>query len=160
MDRHPRLGAGFLWLWDRNLRDFARAGRFLGWQDGTMKRSLTAAAVTLLVVSCGLTQREVEFTLEADKVQFPAVVGTAEALPIAVSVTVGGCRGFKRFEAQRTASALVLRVVGQERVGRGVVCPANIAYQTHTYTDPNTPPRADPFEVIVNGKSWGQVNVK
>lgn len=125
-----------------------------------MRKSLIAATLSLLVVSCGLTQREEEFTLGADRVQLPATVGATGPLAVAVSVTVGGCQGFKRFEARRTASALQLRVVGQRRVGAGVACPANVAYETHTYTDPGTPGRTDPFEVSVNGKVAGQVRVQ
>ena len=123
-----------------------------------MKRSLTVAAAALLLVSCGMTRREVEFTLEPDSVQLPATVSATEPLPVAVAVTVGGCRGFKRFEAQRTANVLNLRVVGQESVGYGFACTADIRNETHTYTDPGTPARAHPFEVVVNGKSWGKVN--
>lgn len=128
--------------------------------DGGMKGILTAAGAALLLVSCGGAPGMAEFTLEADSVAFPATVGATDSLAVDVSVTLGGCQSFKRFEAQRTANTLSLRVVGQEPAGQKVACPAVIVQETHTYTDPGTPARTGPFEVIVNGTSWGEVEVR
>ncbi|WP_424951226.1 hypothetical protein [Deinococcus sp.] len=41
-----------------------------------------------------------------------------------------------------------------------VPCPAVYIYVQKTYSDPGSPPRAEPFEVFVNGRSYGTVAIR
>ncbi|BDP41493.1 hypothetical protein DAETH_14620 [Deinococcus aetherius] len=116
---------------------------------------LVATALALPLSACGLI-RAPNSPGVAD-VQFPASVRATEAMN--VTVTVGlGCGTFDGFSAQRTASRLTLTTRGSVLVG--VACSATVKNETKVYADPGTPARVGPFEVIVNGKLWGKVNVQ
>lgn len=95
--------------------------------------------------------------MDVKSVAVPASASASAPLDIDVEVTVGGCNSFKRFEANRTVSRLTLRALGNRTLN--VPCPAYIGWEHHIYTDPGSPTRTGPFEVIVNGTSWGTVRV-
>ncbi|TSA87833.1 hypothetical protein FNU79_00845 [Deinococcus detaillensis] len=98
--------------------------------------------------------------LEVLDVKLPDSVGASEALTVTVSVADGGCYHFTNFEAkQRSASRLAFSVQGRPLAG-SVGCPPVTGRVAEVYTDPGTPARTNPFEVFVNGKSYGTVSVK
>lgn len=103
----------------------------------------------------------VEYDMTVKSVEFPAQAQPTAPLDVVVEVEVGGCNTFKRLElVSRTSSQLKLRAVGTRPEGQNVVCPAYLRWQKVTYTDPGTPPRTNPFEVVVNGTSWGTVAIR
>ncbi|GAA5512131.1 hypothetical protein Dcar01_00845 [Deinococcus carri] len=120
-----------------------------------MKRMLLAAVLVLPLSACGLIWTP--NTPGVADVQFPASVGATEVMNVAVTVGLG-CGSFDGFSAQRTASRLTLTTRGSVPVG--VACSASVRNETKTYTDPGTPARVGPFEIVVNGKTWGTVSVK
>ena len=94
------------------------------------------------------------------KVTLPASIGASADLPLTVTVTIGGCTTFKSLDVQqRTAGVLELLAQGAAPTGN-VACPAILGYQEIVYTDSGPPARVDPFEVIVNGQSYGTVEIK
>ncbi|THF88139.1 hypothetical protein E7T09_02675 [Deinococcus sp. KSM4-11] len=119
-------------------------------------------AVALGLTGCGTQSGPVpsEYAMEIKSVAFPASVAATAPLAVLVEVTVGGCQSFKRFEAERRAGVLQLRAIGSTQSGLKVACPAIIGWEKRTYTDPGTPARTDPFEIVVNGASYGTVSVQ
>ena len=118
----------------------------------------TALALCCVLLSaCAPGTRTV--TLDVTKVTLPASVSATAEMGIDLTASFGGCTTFQGIVAERTASTLKLTVQGSEP-GGNPICPAYIGYFDRTYTDPGSPPRTDPFEVYVNGKSYGTVAVR
>ena len=117
-----------------------------------------AFALALGLTSCG-GLGTVE-PLHIKQVDFPASIGATEPLTISVQHEVWNCGEKDQILslAERTPSRLSLH--GTFRKGWSGPCSAGIAQQTLTYTDPGTAARTSPFEIVVNGKSWGTVQVK
>lgn len=113
-----------------------------------------------LVTACDTAPRFRVLPVTVVKVTLPdRAVSTA---PLVVSLRyAAGCGDFRPEVAQsaRTASKLVLEVTTQVSVEPPPPCQPVYIEQTLDYTDPGTPARSDPFEVVVNGKSWGTVQV-
>ncbi|WP_034384251.1 hypothetical protein [Deinococcus sp. YIM 77859] len=120
-----------------------------------MERMLLAVALSLPLSACGVIRTPT--TPGVADVQFPASVGATEAMNVTVTVSLG-CGSFDGFSAQRTASRLSLTTRGSSPVGVG--CTASVRNETKVYTDPGTPARVGPFEIVVNGKTWGTVTVQ
>lgn len=120
-----------------------------------------ALGIALVLTACGTLGllQVTEYDMEVRTVELPASTTPNAPLGIVVEVVVGGCRSFKRFDAQRSAGTLRLRAIGNEASQPGTVCTANLGWVKQTYTDPGTPARADLFEVVVNGTSYGTVAV-
>ncbi len=117
-----------------------------------------AAALTLTGCQGGPTTQTV--LLDVTNVTFPSSVGASQTLPIKVTVLVGDCLTFKGLEVQqRTSTALKLLAQGNLRTGKNVGCLAYAAYQDVIHTDAGPPARTSPFELFVNGKSYGTVSV-
>lgn len=84
-------------------------------------------------------------------------------MQVDVRVSMGSCEdtNHRLTLISRTAQGLTLKAEAtRTRTRPGAVCPAVYAETTLSYTDAGTPARTDPFEVIVNGKSWGKVRVQ
>ncbi|WP_102127413.1 hypothetical protein [Deinococcus planocerae] len=127
-----------------------------------MKKLLGAATVAFTLTACGGSGVEEVFPLTVVGVNVPATVSSTEALRVDVrAYNLSTCEGFdhRLSMVSRTAQALTLRA---ESVGRrsNRPCPPVVEEGTLSYTDPGTPARVGPFEVIVNGKSWGEVGVQ
>ena len=127
-----------------------------------MKPWTLLALAALPLTACQADQSGTRtVTLDVTRVVLPESTGASDDLPIVITVTVGGCLAFKGFAVQqRTASTLKLLAQGTSPSGKNVVCPAYIGFAEKTYSDPGTPPRTSPFEVFVNGQSYGSVSVK
>lgn len=128
-----------------------------------MKQLLACFALALSVSACSslLPRYETEFDLTIKSVELPASIAAEAPLNVVAEVEVGGCTKFKRFEVvSRTASTLKLRAIGSQTEGKGIACPAYVGWKKEVYTDSATPARTHPFEVIINGISWGKVPVK
>ena len=124
----------------------------------TVRHVLTPLVFGVLLVACNSGPHTVQ--LSESKVVFPASVPAGAEIPITVTVTVWGCLNFQNFVAERTLSALKLNVYGLQ-AGSGAVCTQEGGRNIEkTYTDPGSPPRSDPFEVFVNGKSYGTVAIR
>ena len=99
--------------------------------------------------------------LEVTKVVLPESVGASAEMKVNVTVVQGCYETVPDVVAQRTASVLRLTV---QSTTTGPVnpapCPPVVFFVTTSYTDSGSPPRTDPFEVFVNGKSYGTVVVK
>ncbi|MDV6375548.1 hypothetical protein [Deinococcus arenicola] len=130
-----------------------------------MKRAVLGLAVALLLGACGQVKQETEMRmdlLDIRSVEFPPSVVADEPLNIIVEIGRACDRAFGQFRATRTATALDLQAFTKTYAVSAPVppCPPVIILEKHTYTDHGTPTRTDPFEVIVNGKSYGTVNIK
>lgn len=119
-----------------------------------MKKLFVVAGLALALASCGLIKTP--NTPGVTDVQFPASIAATGALTVTVTVGVG-CASFDGFSAQRTAGSLTLTTRGSIPVG--VAC-SGLVTKTKIYTDAGTPTWTNPFEVIVNGKSYGNVTIK
>jgi len=100
--------------------------------------------------------------LAVTEVRLPASIGGTERMPLALTLG-SNCSEFppQTFEVeQRTATTLPLLAQTGVSVKAQPPCPPVYFYSKQTYTDPGTPPRTDPFEVLVNGQSYGSVSVK
>lgn len=121
-----------------------------------------ALGIALTLTACGsLGQpRVTEYDMEVRSVELPTNATADAPLDVVVEVVVGGCNRFQRFVAQRSATQLSLRAIGTTLSGPDVVCTSDIGWDKRPYTDPGTTTRTNPFEVVVNGKSWGTVVVR
>ncbi|GGO18013.1 hypothetical protein [Deinococcus humi] len=129
-----------------------------------MKLVLMGVAVTALLGACGQVQQRMDL-MDVRTVEFPASV--AADAPIDIVVELGwGCTPdspFGQFTATRTAKELKLQAFTRTYTKPATnppPCPPVYFYGKRTYTDPGTPARSDPFEVIVNGKSYGTVRIQ
>lgn len=125
-----------------------------------MKRVLPVLAFALALTSCGTPLLPRTDALKVARVEFPPTVAATESLTISVSYGVG-CGDFDQQIAtsSRTASELKLSATVKTR-NVFLACSAQYVERTLEYTDPGTPARTSPFEIIVNGKSWGKVEIK
>ena len=93
------------------------------------------------------------------KVTLPESVAADGTLKIAVNVELNGCITFQSFEVQqRTATSL--KLLARANFPQGVTCPAVVIYEDQIYTDSATLPRTNPFEVFVNGQSYGTISIR
>jgi hypothetical protein len=93
-------------------------------------------------------------------VVFPESIGASEEMEIKIGVSLY-CPAvkFERFLVERTDKALY--IVAQGKVpGYGQMCTQAYGEAVYTYKDPGTVARVAPFEVFVNGKSYGMVAIK
>lgn len=115
--------------------------------------TLTACQGTATVTRTG--------PLDVTKVVLPESVGASAEMNMDVTVTEGCSETVPDIVVERTDHALRLTV---QRTTTGPVNPAPclpvIFFVTKSYTDPGTPTRTNPFEVFVNGKSYGVVAVR
>ncbi|WP_161881506.1 hypothetical protein [Deinococcus alpinitundrae] len=127
-----------------------------------MKPWTLLGLATLALTACQSTPHGTETVeLTVTRVVVPQHVGASDDLPVVITVTLGGCQTFKGFAVQeRTASTLKLLAQGTSPSGKNVVCPAIIGSAEKTYIDPGSPARTSPFEVFVNGQSYGSVGVE
>ncbi|WP_216317567.1 hypothetical protein [Deinococcus aestuarii] len=125
---------------------------------------LWPAASLLLALplgGCGLLGIPRPVTLDVVGVSLPATVSPTAPMQVDVRVGTGSCEdtNHRLTLVSRTAQALTLKAEAT-KTNSGAVCPAVYTENTLSYTDPGTPARTIPFEVVVNGKSWGKVNVQ
>ena len=117
-----------------------------------------AAALSLGLSGCGLGGGTEP--LHVEKVSFPATIGATEPLTVTVDLQIWNCgeKDQTLTLAERTPARLGLS--GTFRKGWAGPCSAAVVQKTLTYTDSGTPARTGPFEIVVNGKSWGTVTVR
>ena len=98
--------------------------------------------------------------LDVTKV-LPESVGAGAEMNVDVTVVEQCTETVPDVVAQRTASALRLTVqqTTTEFVNP-VTCPPVAFYVKRSYTDPGTPLHTNPFEVFVNGKSYGVIAIR
>lgn len=101
-------------------------------------------------------------SLDVTKVVLPESVGASDAMNVDVTVAEGCNKTDPDVVAERTASALRLTVQRTTTYPKypPAPCPPVVFFVMKTYTDPGNLPRTNPFEVFVNGKSYGTVAVK
>ncbi len=131
-----------------------------------MKQAVLGLAVAVLLGACGQVKQEPETRIDLmyiQSVEFPASIAADAPLKIVVEIGRACDRAFGQFKATRTATALDLQAfTSAYSVSEMPIppCPPVVILDKQTYTDPGTPARTDPFEVIVNGKSYGTVTIK
>ncbi|WP_157465038.1 hypothetical protein [Deinococcus apachensis] len=127
-----------------------------------MTRFWAAALFLALPLSaCGVLGASRTVELDVVNVSLPAAVSPAAPLQVDVRASIGSCEdtNHRLTLVSRTTQVLTLKAEAT-KTRPGAVCPAVYAETTLSYSDPGTPARTDPFEVIVNGKSWGKVRVQ
>lgn len=99
--------------------------------------------------------------LDVTKVVLPESVGAGAEMNVDVTVVEQCTETVPDVVAQRTASAIRLMVqrTTAEFVNP-VTCPPEAFYVKRSYTDPGTSLRTNPFEVFVNGKSYGVIAIR
>ncbi len=99
--------------------------------------------------------------LEVTKVVLPESVGASAEMNIDLTVGEGCSQTVPDVVAERTDHTLRLTVQRTTTVSADPVsCLPVYNFIQKTHTDPGTPPRTNPFEVFVNGKSYGTVLVR
>lgn len=135
-------------------------------QNRAMKKALTGVAVAVLLSACGQVRQESETRMDlmhVQSVEFPASADADAPLSVVVEIGRSCDRAFGQFKATRTATALELQVFTKAYTKPAAPpppCPPVIILEKHTYTDAGTPARSNPFEIIVNGKSYGTVTIQ
>lgn len=125
-----------------------------------MKTVLLFPLLALALIGCQhqVTLREV--VLPVEQVSFPAFVGPGQELPITLTVATGSCRTFKSVVADRSAAAVRLTILGTDTRSRDTVCTQEVWLEDHLFVDTGAgAARVNPFEIVVNGRSWGTVQV-
>ena len=99
--------------------------------------------------------------LDVTKVVLPESVGAGAEMNVDVTVVEQCTETVPDVVAQRTASVLRLTVqrTTTEFVNP-VTCPPVAFCVKRSYTDPGTSLRTNPFEVFVNGKSYGVIAIR
>lgn len=118
-----------------------------------------ACLITLTACQGGPQTRTL--LLDVTEVVLPESVGAGAGMNVDATVVQGCDQMVPDIVAQRTTSALRLTV--QRTVAvlvNPVTCPPVVFYVKTSYTDPGSPPRTNPFEVFVNGKSYGVVAIR
>lgn len=120
-----------------------------------------ALLLALPLSACGTLGSPVTTTLGITGVRLPETVSPTAPLEVRVDIVHATCEysGERVALVSRTEGTLTLKTEAT-RTAPGAVCPAVVTYGTLTYTDPGTPARVGPFEVVVDGKSWGKVSVR
>ncbi|WP_288433216.1 hypothetical protein [uncultured Deinococcus sp.] len=120
-----------------------------------------ALLLALPLSACGTLGAPVTTTLGITGVRLPETVAPTAPLDVAIDLVHANCEysGERVILSSRTQNTLTLKTE-VTRTQPGAVCNTGISYGTLTYTDPGTPARMGPFEVIVDGKSWGKVSVR
>lgn len=118
-------------------------------------------AAALLLSGCSLLSLPRTVPLAVVGVTLPATVAPSSPLVVTLRYSVG-CGDSEEAVAlaSRTTTRLVLSATARNQQSPGTACPAIYIERTLEYTDSGAPARTDPFEVIVNGKSWGTVAIK
>ena len=99
--------------------------------------------------------------LDVTNVVLPESVGASAEMNVELTVGEGCSQTVPDVVAERTDHTLRLTVQRTTTVSaEPVSCLPVYNSIQKTYTDPGTPPRTNPFEVFVNGKSYGVVAVK
>lgn len=125
-----------------------------------MKKCFAGMLILLSLTSCGSILFPKDISLSVVKVDLPATIKATENLTVTVTYGVGcGDSDQALSVVSRTPSTLTLAATGKN-AGMFVACAAQYIEKTLTYTDAGNPARTNPFEVIVNNKSWGTVQVK
>jgi len=105
------------------------------------------ACTALTLTACQGVKPEVRLAdLAVTEVRLPASIGSTERMTLELTL------GSNCSELPPQAFK-----VEQRSVKAQLPCPPVYFYSKQTYTDPGTPPRTDPFEVFVNGQSYGSV---
>ena len=115
--------------------------------------TLTACQSTATVTRTG--------PLDVVRVLLPGSVGAGAEMKVNVTVTEGCSETVPDIVAERSASALRL-TVQRTVTGNAASTPClPVVFRVKaTYTNPGSPLRTDPFEVFVNGESYGVVAIR
>lgn len=124
-----------------------------------MKRLALAAALVGLT-SCGGIPTPHTVPLDVVAVTFPATLSAGQDLTVNVKYAVGcNDENQRLLLVKRTSLRLELEASATNN-GLNTVCPAIYGEATLTYADSGTVARSNPFEIVVNGKSWGKIEIK
>ena len=124
-----------------------------------MKR-LVLLGILAGLTACGVVPVSRTVPLNVVAVDIPALLAPGADLSVTVKYSLGcNDKDQRLLLVKRTASILSLEASATNN-GLPVACPAVYAEQTLTYVDSGAVGRTNPFEVVVNGKSWGKVEVK
>ncbi len=137
------------------------------WQDRHMKSVLATLAFAVMVTACGSQETSNRDWVETGVlgvvgVDFPATISASDSLTLTLRYSETCVQSDKRINViSRTATELRLAATATYvRRDPPLVCPGVYIEKTLEYIDPGTPARSTPFEVIVNGKSYGTMTIQ
>ena len=123
-------------------------------------KKFALAIVLAGLTSCGVGHIPRSVPLNVVAVDIPTSLPPGTNLTVTVRYSVGCNDANQRLLlVNRTSAALSLEASATNS-GLQVACPAIYTEKTLTYVDSGTVRRTNPFEVIVNGKSWGKIEIK
>lgn len=132
-----------------------------------MKTTLAALTFAVMVTACGSQETTIRAWMEPDvlgvvDVDFPATISATDSLTLTLHYSETCVQSDERISVfSRTATELRLGATATyARQEPSLACPPVYIEKTLDYTDPGTPTRTNPFEIIVNGKSYGTVRIQ
>ncbi|CAM4351751.1 hypothetical protein DEMA109039_15405 [Deinococcus marmoris] len=137
------------------------------WKNDRMKTMLPALALAVALTACDPQEAPDNGRVETDAigvvdVNFPATASASEPMIIAIRYSKT-CNQSSEQIALTARTETELRLNGTARHAKlppNLACTPIYIEKTIEYIDPGTPARTNPFEIIVNGRSWGTVEVK
>ncbi|CAM3171873.1 Lipoprotein [Deinococcus saxicola] len=137
------------------------------WENAGMKKMLCALTFAATLTACGPQETPNNLRIETENlgvvgVDFPATINASEPLKIAIRYSETCVQSDEKINLiSRTATELKLGATAQYyRQDPSIACPAVYIEKTLIYTDSAMPTRTNPFQIIVNGKSYGTVTIK
>ena len=123
-------------------------------------KKLVLATLLIGLTACGDPGLPRDVPLNVVAVTMPSTLTPGADLTVNVKYGVPcHAENDRLLLVDRTASTLKLAAVTTEKAAQAV-CPAIYTEATLTYVDSGKVNRNTPFEVIVNGKSWGKIEIK
>ena len=118
-----------------------------------------ATLIPLVLSACAPTSYPdviFELGLNLPTIQVPTPIKANALLTIkGEAAGSSGCVSFERLEvAERSASRLMLKVLGRRPGNPNQPCTANAPLFPFSYTDSPVDPRANPFTVVINGQTY------
>jgi len=126
-----------------------RDNLFLGDAMRTVSSVVLLCGLIFAQVGCNPFAPDQSIVLDVTKLDAPATIATGDALPVTLTVTVGGCKTFDHIAVVRDLSGASFTAWGRDAAkGRkDIVCPQNIEYEPHSYQ--LLPPYQNPFTLQV-----------
>jgi len=111
--------------------------------------SVVVGSLVIALAGCNPFAPDQSVVLGVSQLDAPTAISSSDNLPVALTVTVGGCLSFDRIEVTRDLSGASFTAWGRDasKGRKDVMCPADVRAELHSYT--LVPPFANPFSIQV-----------